>query len=128
MDAKNIGDSDNMPNREELLQMAIEAARAGQKDGARVIFRQILNQDRRNQRAMMWMAKLADSKEERIRWLEMAVSTNPDNVQARKELNRIRYTRAARENRTLVIFGVIAVVLILVFIIAMVLLFMNRGV
>ncbi len=128
MDAKNIGDSDNMPNREELLQMAIEAARAGQKDGARVIFRQILNQDRRNQRAMMWMAKLADSKEERIRWLEMAVSTNPDNVQARKELNRIRYTRAARENRTLVIFGVIAVVLILVFIIVMVLLFMNRGV
>ncbi|MCA9902602.1 MAG: hypothetical protein KC547_01995 [Anaerolineae bacterium] len=128
MAAKNVDDSDNMPNREELLQMAIEAARAGQKDGARVIFRQILEQDKRNQRAMMWMAKLADSKEERIRWLEMVVSTNPDNITARKELNRIRYTRAARENRTLVIFGVIAVVLILVFIIAMVLLFMNRGV
>ena len=127
MSARNNGDSDNSPNREELLQMAIEAARAGQKDGARVIFRQILEQDKRNQRAMMWMAKLADSKVERVHWLEMVVNTHPDNVGARKELNRIRYRRAARENRTLVIFGIIAAVLIIAFVIAIALLFMNRG-
>lgn len=127
MAARNIGEPDNSPNREELLQMAIEAARAGQKDGARVIFRQILEQDRRNQRAMMWMAKLADTKAERVHWLEMVVTAYPDNTNARKELNRIQYRRAARENRTLVIFGIIAVVLIVAFVIAIALLFVNRG-
>jgi len=127
MSARNFGDSDNSPNREELLQMAIEAARAGQKDGARVIFRQILEQDKRNQRAMMWMAKLSESKAERVHWLEMVVNAYPENANARKELNRIQYRRAARENRTLVIFGIIAVVLIVAFVIAIALLFMNRG-
>ena len=112
----------NVPNREELLQLAIDAARRGQKDGARVMFRQILEQDKRNERAMMWMAKLADIKAERIKWLEAVLTVNPDNMQARQALERIRYVGAANENRTLVLFGVVAAVLILIFIIIIVML------
>ena len=44
------------PNREQLLQMAVTTAKAGNRDGARVMLRQVLSEDRRNERAMLWMA------------------------------------------------------------------------
>jgi thioredoxin-like negative regulator of GroEL len=116
---------DNTPNREELLQLAIRAAKAGQKEGARVMFRQILEQDRRNERAMMWMAKLASTKAEQVQWLEKALAANPDNAVARQTLNRIQYKKAAGENRMLIIGGVIAFVLV-VLVIAVVLVLLNR--
>ena len=53
------------PNREELLQLAIRAAKEGNVDSARMMFDQILAQDKKNERAMMWMAKLAEKKSER---------------------------------------------------------------
>jgi thioredoxin-like negative regulator of GroEL len=116
---------DNAPNREELLQMAIQAAKAGQKEGARVMFRQILEQDRRNERAMMWMAKLASTKAEQVQWLEKVLAANPDNAAARQTLNRIQYKKAAGENRMLVIGGVIAFVLV-VLVIAVILVLTTR--
>jgi thioredoxin-like negative regulator of GroEL len=104
----------NQPNREELIQMAITAARNNQKDGARMMFRQVLEQDRRNERAMMWMAKLSDTKAERVQWLQKVINVNPNNMSAKQTLQRIQYTGAARENRTLFVFGVIVAVLIVV--------------
>ncbi len=106
------GDS-NAPNREELLQMAINAARAGNKKPARLMFEQVLKQDKNNERAMMWLAKIADSKAERREWLQRAVSVNPNNDQARDALKSMAYRRSARDNRVLLIFGVLAVVLII---------------
>jgi Tfp pilus assembly protein PilF len=102
----------NSPNREELLLMAMDAAKAGNKDGARMMFRQILAEDKRNERAIMWMAKLADTKEEQTQWLQKALSINPDNTTARQTLDKMRYRGAARDNRTLIIFGAVAAVLI----------------
>lgn len=102
------------PNREELLQMGIRAAKAGNKDAARLAFEQILAQDRKNERAMMWMAKIADTAPERKQWLERVLSLNPDNESARTALQKITYQNSAKENRTLLIFGVIAGVLIIV--------------
>ena len=46
-------------NREELLQLGIQTARAGNKQSARVIFQQVLNGDPRNERALLWMAATA---------------------------------------------------------------------
>jgi thioredoxin-like negative regulator of GroEL len=100
------------PNREEMLQMGIRAAKAGNKDGARTLFEQVLSQDKRNERAMMWMAKLAENKAERKKWLDRVLSINPDNEGARDALKKIAYTRSAKENRTLLIFGMVAGVLI----------------
>lgn len=100
------------PNREELLQMAIRAAQAGNTTAARVMFRKVLSEDKTNERAMMWMAKLADTKTERKQWLSRALTVNPNNEVARETLKRMNYKRSARENRTLLIFGVVAGVLI----------------
>ena len=100
------------PNREELLQLAISTARGGNKRPARLMFEQVLKEDKNNERAMMWLAKIADSKTERKEWLERVLRVNPNNEQAREALKSIAYKKSAKDNRVLVIFGVIAVVLI----------------
>jgi hypothetical protein len=104
----------NQPNREELLQMAENAAKGGQKDGARVMFRRVLDQDKRNERAMMWLARLAKTQKERKQWLTRVVAVNPDNKAAKSALQKMQYKRAAKENRTLLIFGVAVAVLIII--------------
>jgi hypothetical protein len=122
-------DASPQPNREELLQMGIRAAKDGNNDGARIFFEQVLGQDKRNERAMMWMAKIAtDNKAERKKWLEKTLEVNPDNLQARDALKKMAYVRSATENRTLLTFGMVAgvlIVLALVMIIAVVVL--NRS-
>ncbi|MBL8118240.1 MAG: tetratricopeptide repeat protein [Anaerolineae bacterium] len=106
-------ESGPQPNREELLQMGIRAAKSGNNDGARIFFEQVLGQDRRNERAMMWMAKITtDNKAERKKWLERVLEVNPDNQQAKDALKKIVYKKTANENRTLLLFGVVAGVLI----------------
>jgi hypothetical protein len=100
------------PNREELLKMAIRTAKAGNKTAARVMFRRVLSEDKRNERAMMWMAKLADSRQERDQWLNRVLAVNPNNEAARETLRKQQYKRSASENRTLLVFGVIAGVLL----------------
>jgi lipopolysaccharide biosynthesis regulator YciM len=119
--------SSKQPNREELLQMAIRTARSGNKEGARVMFRQVLSEDKRNERAMIWMAQIAESKAERKQWLERALSVNPDNEQVKVALKKIAYKSSARENRTLLIFGVVAGVLIVVMAIVVIALAMRPG-
>jgi Tfp pilus assembly protein PilF len=109
----------NQPNREELLNMAIRSARDGNKESARVMLRQVLNEDRRNERAMLWMAQIANTQAERRKWLERVLQVNPDNTKARATLNRMTYKRSARENRTLVIFGMVAGVLVVLLIVVL---------
>ena len=106
------GDS-QAPNREELLQMAISAARGGNKRPARLMFEQVLKQDKDNERAMMWLAKLAESNAERREWLTRVLNVNPNNDTARNALKKMAYKRSARDNRTLLTFGVLAAVLII---------------
>lgn len=118
--------SDNSPNREELLQLAINAAQAGNKDSARVMFRQVLNEDSRNERAMMWLAKLAESRAERREWLTRVLQVNPRQQSARDALRRMDYKRSARDNRVLVFYGLIATLLVIVGIVAVVLVLSNR--
>jgi lipopolysaccharide biosynthesis regulator YciM len=91
--------------------MGIAAAKRGNTDSARTILEQILQEDSSNERAMMWMAKLADTKAERQQWLNRVLSVNPNNQAAQDALNKISYSRAARENRTLLIYGAVAFVL-----------------
>jgi Tfp pilus assembly protein PilF len=108
------------PNREQLLQMAINSAKQNNRNAAKLMFRQILSEDPNNERAMMWMAKLADSKEERKVWLQRVLSVNPANDLARETLDKLSYNRSARDNRVLLIFGMLAVVLVLLAIIIVV--------
>jgi hypothetical protein len=48
-----ISDESQAPNREELLQLAITTARGGNVRPARLMFEQVLRQDKDNERAMM---------------------------------------------------------------------------
>jgi len=100
------------PNREELLQLAINAARAGNSKPARLMFEEVLKQDKNNERALMWLAKIAGSKAERREWLMRVLNVNPNNDVARNALKRMAYKRSARDNRVLLTFGVLAGVLI----------------
>ncbi len=95
----------NQPNREELLQMAIRAAKTNNKDGARVMFRRVLSEDKRNERAMMWLAKLANSDKEQRQWLNRVLSVNPDNNVARGKLAEMDYKAAAQKNRSMLYIG-----------------------
>lgn len=102
----------NIPNREEILRMAIRAAKEGNKESARVMFRQVLSEDRRNERAMMWMAKLATTKTERRQWLNRVLVVNPNQTAAKEALRRMNYKSSARDNRILFIYGIVAVIMI----------------
>ncbi len=115
------------PNREELLHMAISSAKAGNKKAARLMFEQVMKTDQNNERAMMWMAKIADSKAERREWLKRVLKVNPNNETARDTLKRMAYRRSARDNRILLTFGVVAGVLI-VLAVVIVLALASRGV
>jgi thioredoxin-like negative regulator of GroEL len=122
-----INDSGSLqPNREELLQMGIRAAKAGNRDGARTLFEQVLNQDKRNERAMMWMAKIAETKVERKKWLDRVLQVNPDNQGAKDALRKIAYRRSAKENRTLLVFGMVAGVLVVLAVVIVITLVFNR--
>ncbi|MBC6936134.1 MAG: hypothetical protein DWB42_09870 [Chloroflexi bacterium] len=117
------GNEGIQPNREELLQMGIRAAKAGNRDAARITFQQILSQDKRNERAMMWMAKIAESPAERKKWLNRVLAVNPENESARRTLQKMAYKRSAKENRTLLIFGLVAGVMIVLGVVVVLVLF-----
>jgi Tfp pilus assembly protein PilF len=118
MASKASGDQTNQPNREELLRLAIGAAKAGNEDSARVMFRRVLADDKRNERAMMWMAKLAQTRAERKEWLSRVLVVNPDNDSAKDALRQMKYKSTAKENRTLLIFGTIAGILVVLVLVA----------
>lgn len=103
----------NGPGAEQLLQMAINNAKQSNQEGAKVILRQVLKQDKRNDRAWMWLAYVEDDPIQRRRFLENAVRINPDNKAAQKALNKIKTKKASRESRTL-LYGGVALAIILI--------------
>lgn len=110
-------------NNEELLQMAIKAAKSGQKDGARVMLRQVWSRNKRDERAMIWLAKVANTPEERREWLNRVLQVNPENETAKKALAQMKRQDAATDNRLLVVFGAVAVVMV-VLVVAVLILFL----
>lgn len=105
------------PNREQLLQMAVQSAKQGNKQGAKVMLRQILDEDPRNERAMMWMAKISTAPTERKQWLERVLQVNPENEVAQQALEKLSYDKSASENRKLFFFGGVAAVALMLIII-----------
>jgi predicted alternative tryptophan synthase beta-subunit len=106
--------TESTTSNEQLLQMATRAAQEGNKDGARVMFRQIYDRDSRNDRAMFWLAKLAKNPSERQDWLKKVLKVNPNHEGAQAALKKLQYKNASSENRTLLIGVVVVVVLIII--------------
>ncbi len=119
-----VGDS-NSPNLEQLLQLGIRTARDGNKQSARVIFQQVLDADKRNERAWLWMASIAENDIDRRRYLETVLKVNPKNEKAKQYLADMENRRASSENRTLirglVILGILVILVIAVIIGAIIL-------
>lgn len=94
------------PNREELFQMAVTAARSGQQRGARVMFQKVLQENPKSVRAMLWMAKLSRNPKERRAWLDRVLEIDRQNETALDALEQMDYREAARRNRAYLRIGV----------------------
>jgi thioredoxin-like negative regulator of GroEL len=105
MDADSSKDA-NSPNLEQLMQIGIQTARKGNKQSARMIFQQILDADKQNERAWLWMAAVAEAPEERARYLNTVLRLNPNNQTAQKELQRMQ-ARAESSNTRVLRYGFI---------------------
>lgn len=105
-------DTQNAPNREQLINMAISSAKKGQKKGARMMLQKVLTEDKRNERAMLWMAKLASNKKDKRKWLNRILDVNPDNETALQAIEKMNYEDAADRNRA--IYRIIVVTGVLV--------------
>lgn len=99
-------------NNEQLLQLAIRAAKEGNTDGARVMFRQVYERDNRNEQAVYWLARLSNEPRERQQWLSRVLKLNPNHEGAQAAMKKLEYKSASNENRLLLVGGVVLVVLV----------------
>lgn len=108
-----VSDSTNTPNLEDLVRLGIRTAKAGNKEGARVMFQKVLDVDKRNERAWLWMASLADNDTDRRRYLETVLAINGNNTGAQKYLNAMNQANVGGD-RASVMLGVKILLFLLV--------------
>lgn len=77
------------PNIQARLREGIDAAKQGDRLAARRLLQQVLAYDRNNELALMWMASVVDTLEERRSFLQRALQVNPNNSRAREALRRL---------------------------------------
>jgi Tfp pilus assembly protein PilF len=103
------------PNLEQLLQLGIQTARNGNKQNARMIFQQVLDADKLNERAWIWMAAVAETPVDRARYLKTVLQINPNNPTALRELRQMEHKRDTSNSQVLVYGGIaLAIILLLV--------------
>jgi len=78
-----------MAEPDSLLQLGIEAARDGNKEEARNLFRLLTRQDPTNAQAWLWLAGVAENREERQAALEHVIEIDPTNEMAVKGLQAL---------------------------------------
>ncbi|PJF43745.1 MAG: hypothetical protein CUN55_07485 [Phototrophicales bacterium] len=100
------------PNLEELLQIATTTLKQGNKQGAEVIIRQVIEADKYNDRAWVLLAGTTDDPLERRRWLQQALRINPNNQTARRALEKMEQVQANVKDLT-VYYGTIGLVIAL---------------
>jgi len=75
-----------MADTQSILQLGIEAARAGDKAEARELFRLVTREDPNNAQGWLWLAGVAEDREEKRAALERVTQIDPANELARKGL------------------------------------------
>lgn len=78
-----------MAESDSILQLGIEAAREGNKEEARNLFRLLTRQEPQNTQAWLWLAGVAENREERQAALEQVIELEPENQMARKGLEAL---------------------------------------
>ncbi len=84
-----------MADTQSILQLGIEAARAGDKAEARELFRLVTREDPNNAQGWLWLAGVAEDREEKRVALERVTQIDPSNDLARKGLAALGGGRAA---------------------------------
>ena len=108
------------PNLDDLLRLGIQTAKAGNKDNARVIFQKVLDADKRNVPAWLWMASLSDDTMKRRAYLETVLKIDPNNATAKRQLASMDQAIARGENASvragirIVAFLIAAVIIVAV--------------
>lgn len=74
----------------EVLQRAIQAARAGRRTEARALLIELVEFDPQNEMAWMWLSGLVDSPEDQIIACENVLTINPANDKVRAHLAELR--------------------------------------
>lgn len=106
---------------DQLLRMGIDNARQGNREGAKVMLQQVLQQDKRNDVAWYWLAAIQDDPDQRKRYLENAVKSNPDNQQAKRALDKINTVRTRSTNQAMLYGGVAVAGMIILAVLACIL-------
>jgi len=78
-----------MAEPESILQLGIEAARENKKEEARQLFRLLTRQEPNNAQGWLWLAGVAENREERQAALERVLELDPDNEMALKGLQAL---------------------------------------
>lgn len=78
-----------MADPDSILQLGIEAARDGNRDEARNLFRMLTRQEPNNAQAWLWLAGVAENRDERQSALERVVELDPTNEMAIKGLQAL---------------------------------------
>lgn len=115
------------PNLDDLMRLGVRAAKEGNKQGARLFFQQVLDEDKRHEGAWLWLASLADNETDKRRYLETVLSINPDNTTAKRQIDQLNQAERRGEGASMR-FGivlVVALITILVLVGAAVILFIK---
>jgi hypothetical protein len=75
-----------MADSDSIMQLGVAAARDGNRDEARNLFRLLTRQEPENAQAWLWLAGVAEGRDERQAALERVLELDPDNDMAQKGL------------------------------------------
>lgn len=112
-ESPNVNGNVSKPNLEQLMQLGIQTARAGHRQNARMIFQQVLDQDKENERAWLWMAAVAETPMERLRYLNTVLHINPNNQTALQQLEMMKQKKES-SNSKVIRYGFIGISIVIV--------------
>lgn len=78
-----------MTESDQLLKIAIQAAKAGEREKAHQILMKIVEQDEKNETAWLWLSGTVKTREDRQICLENVLAINPHNEIAKKGLKKL---------------------------------------
>ncbi|MBN1679330.1 MAG: tetratricopeptide repeat protein [Anaerolineae bacterium] len=103
------------PNLEQLIQLGIQTAKQGNLQNARMIFQQVLDEDKKNERAWLLMARVAENRVDRQRYIQTVLNINPNNADAQR-LWRAEQKKRQSSNSQVLVYGGIALSIVLILI------------
>jgi tetratricopeptide (TPR) repeat protein len=81
-----------MTENDQLLKIAIQAAKAGEREKAHQLLMKVVEQDEQNETAWLWLSGTVKTKEDRQICLENVLAINPENEIAKKGLKKLGVT------------------------------------